>query len=138
MFEAFGVDSSELDDLEKFLKSDFNDESEESLEKEGNSNDLSSLEKDLESGFNDTSQIISEAVTGSADYIAGSIKGAASASYATSLQTIRELKFGFNNLNSGIAAINMFNKEQMSAHIANTTKYFETTTNLLQEQNAMI
>ena len=138
MFEAFGVDSSELDDLEKFLKSDFNDESEESLEKEGNANDTSSLEKDLESGFNDTSQIISEAVTGSADYIAGSIKGAASASYATSLQTIRELKFGFNNLNSGIAAINMFNKEQMSAHIANTTKYFETTTNLLQEQNAMI
>ena len=138
MYEAMGFDSSELDELDKFIKSDFNDDSEESLESEGNSDDLSSLEKDLESGFNDTSQIISESVTGSADYIAGSIKGAANIAYAQSLQTIKELKFGFSNLNSGISAINQFNKEQMVTHIANTTKYFETTTSLLQEQNSML
>lgn len=138
MFEAFGVDNSELDELENFLKSDFNDDSEESLDNEGHSGDLSSLEKDLEQGFNDNSQIISETVTGSADYIAGSIKGAANIAYSTSLQTIRELKFGFGNLNSGIAAINQFNKDQMTAHIANTTKYFETTTDLLQQQNVML
>lgn len=137
MFEAMGMDTSEIDELEKFLKSDFNDESEESLNNEGK-DDLSSLEKDLEQGFSDNSQIISEAVTGSADYIAGSIKGAANIAYSTSLQTIRELKFGFSNLNSGIAAINQFNKEQMTSHIANTTKYFETTTDLLQQQNVML
>ena len=138
IFESMGIDNSEIENLEKYLNSDFNDDSEESLDKEGHSGDLSSLEKDLEQGFSDNSQIISEAVTGSADYIAGSIKGAANIAYSTSLQTIRELKFGFSNLNSGIAAINQFNKDQMTAHIANTTKYFDTTTNLLQQQNMMI
>lgn len=134
--KSLGFDFSELEELENFdPDKEFGGEEDSSL---GDLDNLSSLEEDLEAGLADNAEQISGTMIEGSEYVAGTIKGAASLSYAQSIKNLQVMSSGFTNLSNSLAAINSFNKEQIQTHIENSTQYFQSTTKLLEEQNAML
>ena len=136
-FEAMGIDTSDLDEIEKLLKGEGMDDSDETMDEDANQSD-SKLERDLESGLRDNSQIVSEAVSGSAEFIAATTRGAANLAYAQNIQAMKLMTTGFDSMNRSMAAINDFNSNQMMTHIQNATQFFESTSSLLTEQTSIL
>ena len=136
-FEAMGIDTSDLDEIEKLLKGEGMDDSDEAMDEDANQSD-SKLERDLESGLRDNSQIVSEAVSGSAEFIAATTRGAANLAYAQNIQAMKLMTTGFDSMNRSMTAINDFNSNQMMTHIQNATQFFESTSSLLTEQTSIL
>ena len=81
---------------------------------------------------------VSNAVASSAEYIAGTSKAIANQQYIQATRTLNTLQTGFSSLSSGVDALHRFNTDVMSVHVENSKKFFETSTCLLQEQNAIL
>jgi len=81
---------------------------------------------------------VTNAVANSAEYIAGTAKSNANMQYTQSIRLMNSIQSGFGGLSNGIDALYKFNTEVVSAHAENSKRYFESTTGLLQEQNAIL
>lgn len=127
-----GFDLSDLDNL------DFGDEDESENDLNNQGDAFKSLESDLETGFEANAEAVSQSVLTSAEYTAETIKGAASLSYSQSMKQLQAMRMGFGSLNKGIGTIIKFNQDQLQKHIANSTQFFDSTTKLLTEQNAVL
>ena len=80
---------------------------------------------------------ISTATFESAKYIAGVSKANTALLFNQTVQMNQTLSAGFSGLNAGIDSINKFNTEIIQNLADNATKYFQTTTDILKENNAM-
>ena len=73
----------------------------------------------------------------SAKYIAGVSKANTGLLFKQTLQMNQTLSAGFSGLNAGMDALNKFNTEVVQTLADNATKYFQNTTDILKENNAM-
>ena len=73
----------------------------------------------------------------SAKYIAGVSKANTGLLFKQTLQMNQTLSAGFSGLNAGMDALNRFNTEVVQTLADNATKFFQNTTDILKENNAM-
>lgn len=120
---------------------DFNDEenideSEESLN--ANADSLNELNNDLNSGFEASATAISNTTMESARYVGETVKASAAMAYAQNSEQTFLMKTGFKSLDDGLKKLVHFNTDILQKHIQNSTTFFDNTSKLLSEQNAMM
>ena len=131
--EDFDFDMNEdLNDVEK----EGQDDSLSSLDSLGD--DLNDLGEGIDSSLKTTASAISGTVMEGAKYTSETVKNTAAISYMQSLRTMKVLEAGFSSVSSGLKNIVQFQNERLNTHIQNATKFFDTSTTLLTEQNAML
>lgn len=80
---------------------------------------------------------ITTATLESAKYVAGVSKANTALLFNQTLKMNQTLSAGFSGLNAGMDALNKFNTEVVQTLAENATNYFQKTTDLMQENNAM-
>ena len=115
----------------------FGDDSDSSMNDIENSA-FSDLNKDLNAGFAASSATISNSVMSGSAYIGETVKASSKLQYTQLAQMQQINKAGFEGVNSHLKAIIDFNQSALKQHIDNSTKFYETTTNYLAEQNAIM
>ena len=115
----------------------FGDESDSSMNDIENSA-FSDLNKDLNAGFSASSATISNSVMSGSAYVGETVKASSKLQYTQLAQMQQINKAGFEGVNSHLKAIIDFNQSALKQHIDNSTKFYETTTNYLAEQNAIM
>ena len=80
---------------------------------------------------------VTTATLESARYIAGVSKANTALLFNQTLKMNQTLSAGFSGLNAGMDALNKFNTEVVQTLAQNATTYFQKTTDLMQENNAM-
>ena len=131
--EDFDFDLSEdINDVD----TESQDDSQASLDSLGD--DLDNLGLGIDSSLKTTASAISATVMDSAKYTSETVKNTAAISYMQSLRTMKVLEAGFSSVSAGMKNIIKFQNERLNTHIQNATKFFDTSTNLLTEQNAMM
>lgn len=120
---------------------DFNDEenideSEDSLN--ANADSLNELNNDLNSGFEASATAISNTTMESARYVGETVKASAAMAYAQNSEQTFLMKTGFKSLDDGLKKLVHFNTDILQKHIQNSTTFFDNTSKLLSEQNAMM
>ena len=115
----------------------FGDESDSSMNDIENSA-FSDLNKDLNAGFAASSATISNSVMSGSAYIGETVKASSKLQYTQLAQMQQINKAGFEGVNNHLKAIIDFNQSALKQHIDNSTKFYETTTNYLAEQNAIM
>jgi murein DD-endopeptidase MepM/ murein hydrolase activator NlpD len=129
--EMMGVDFGDLD-----FDNDNLDESEDSIN--SNANSLNELNSDLDAGLEANATAIASTTVQSANYIGTTIKGSTTMLYAQGTEQTSLMRTGFASLDDSLKKIVSFNNDILNKHIKNATTFFENTSNLLTEQNAMI
>ena len=130
-----GDDEESFDDFN--MDEDLNaDDSEESLNKSADA--LNELNEDLNAGFEANATAISNTTMESARYVGETIKGSAAMAYAQNSEQTFLMKSGFKSLDDGLKKLISFNADSLQKHIQNSTSFFDNTSKLLSEQNAMI
>lgn len=126
-----------FDDLDKELDNlnNVEDESDEDL---NNTDDVKNLNKDLNIGLKASSEAIGESVLTSAQYTGEVIKSTSGIAYAQNARQTKILTAGLGALTTGIKELIDFNTSSVKAHLENSQKYFDNTTKLLTDQNAML
>jgi hypothetical protein len=81
---------------------------------------------------------VTNAVASSAQYVADTNKSIANMHYTQMTRVMSSMQSGFNGISNGIDALYNFNTQVVGAHAENSKKFFENTTGLLQEQNAIL
>lgn len=99
---------------------------------------FSDLNKDLNAGFAASSATISNSVMSGSAYIGETVKASSKLQYTQLVQMQQINKAGFEGVNNHLKAIIDFNQSALKQHIDNSTKFYETTTNYLAEQNAIM
>ena len=99
---------------------------------------FSDLNKDLNAGFAASSATISNSVMSGSAYIGETVKASSKLQYTQLVQMQQINKAGFEGVNTHLKAIIDFNQSALKQHIDNSTKFYETTTNYLAEQNAIM
>ena len=112
------------------------DESEDSLN--SNADALNELNNDLNSGFETNAAAISNTTIESARYVGETVKASAAMAYAQNSEQTYLLKTGFKSLDDGLKKLVNFNNGILQKHIQNSTTFFDNTSKLLAEQNAMM
>ena len=131
--EDFDFDLSEdINDVD----TESQDDTQASLDSLGD--DLDNLGLGIDSSLKTTASAISATVMDSAKYTSETVKNTAAISYMQSLRTMKVLEAGFSSVSAGMKNIIKFQNERLNTHIQNATKFFDTSTNLLTEQNAMM
>ena len=115
---------------------DLNDESEESLNQ--NADALNELNDDLNSGFEASATAISNTTVESARYVGETVKASAAMAYAQNNEQTYLMRTGFKSLDDGLKKLVSFNTDILQKHIQNSTTFFDNTSKLLNEQNAMM
>lgn len=115
----------------------FGDESDSSMNDIENSA-FSDLNKDINAGFSASSATISNSVMSGSAYVGETVKASSKLQYTQLAQMQQINKAGFEGVNSHLKAIIDFNQSALKQHIDNSTKFYETTTNYLAEQNAIM
>ena len=115
----------------------FDDDSDSSMNDIENSA-FSDLNKDLNAGFAASSATISNSVMSGSAYVGETVKASSKLQYTQLAQMQQINKAGFEGVNSHLKAIIDFNQSALKQHIDNSTKFYETTTNYLAEQNAIM
>lgn len=115
----------------------FGDDSDSSMNDIENSA-FSDLNKDLNAGFAASSATISNSVMSGSAYIGETVKASSKLQYTQLAQMQQINKAGFEGVNNHLKAIIDFNQSALKQHIDNSTKFYETTTNYLAEQNAIM
>lgn len=128
--ETMGVDFSDDLDFDNL------DESEDSIN--SNANSLDELNSDLDAGLEANATAIASTTVQSANYIGSTIKGSTAILYAQGTEQTSLMRTGFASLDDSLKKIVSFNNDILNNHIKNATTFFENTSNLLTEQNAMI
>lgn len=100
--------------------------------------DLNNLGEDIDTSLKTSSAAISTTIMEGSKFTADTIKNSSAISYMQSLRTMKVLQSGFASLSSNLTSIVKFQNEKLNTHIQNSSKFFETSTNLLTEQNAML
>lgn len=140
-------DKADNEFMKSFMGDDFNfdvdfndeenfDESEESLN--ANADSLNELNNDLNSGFEASATAISNTTMESARYVGETVKASAAMAYAQSSEQTFLMKSGFKSLDDGLKKLVHFNTDILQKHIQNSTTFFDNTSKLLSEQNAMM
>jgi murein DD-endopeptidase MepM/ murein hydrolase activator NlpD len=129
--EMMGVDFGDLD-----FDNDNLDESEDSIN--SNANSLDELDSDLDAGLEANATAIASTTVQSANYIGSTIKGSTTMLYVQGTEQTSLMRTGFASLDNSLKKIVSFNNDILNNHIKNATTFFENTSNLLTEQNAMI
>ena len=80
---------------------------------------------------------VTTATLESARYIAGVSKANTALLFNQTLKMNQTLSAGFSGLNAGMDALNKFNTEVVQTLAQNATNYFQKTTDLMRENNAM-
>ena len=99
---------------------------------------FSDLNKDLNAGFAASSATISNSVMSGSAYVGETVKASSKLQYTQLVQMQQINKAGFEGVNTHLKAIIDFNQSALKQHIDNSTKFYETTTNYLAEQNAIM
>ena len=81
---------------------------------------------------------VGAAVATGSSYVADTIKAASTTATVQNLETDRILRKGFSDLTASAKTLADFNTSVVKQHIDNSTKYFDSTTKLLTEQNAIL
>lgn len=81
---------------------------------------------------------ISNTVIAGSKYVGDSVNKASKVSYLQNVQAMGIMTTGFTNMTNSIGALADFNSKFLKTHIENSTKYFQSTTKLLNEQNAIL
>ena len=84
------------------------------------------------------SQAISNSVISGAKYVGENVRSASKIAYLQNVKSIGIMTTGFENVTVGLKNIVEFNMNVMKVHIDNSTKFFQSTTDLLTKQNAML
>ena len=140
-------DKADNEFMKSFMGDDFNfdddfkdeegfDESEDSLNE--NADSLNELSNDLNSGFEASATAISNTTIESARYVGETVKASAAMAYAQSSEQTFLMKSGFKSLDDGLKKLVHFNTDILQKHIQNSTTFFDNTSKLLSEQNAMM
>ena len=140
-------DKADNEFMKSFMGDDFNfdddfkdeegfDESEDSLNE--NADSLNELNNDLNSGFEASATAISNTTIESARYVGETVKASAAMAYAQSSEQTFLMKSGFKSLDDGLKKLVHFNTDILQKHIQNSTTFFDNTSKLLSEQNAMM
>lgn len=112
------------------------DESEDSLNE--NADSLNELNNDLNSGFEASATAISTTTMESARYVGETVKASAAMAYAQNSEQTFLMRTGFKSLDDGLKKLVHFNSDILQKHIQNSTTFFDNTSKLLSEQNAMM
>ena len=115
----------------------FGDESDSSMNDIENSAFMD-LNKDINAGFAASSATISNSVMSGSAYIGETVKASSKLQYTQLAQMQQINRAGFEGVNNHLKAIIDFNQSALKQHIDNSTKFYETTTNYLAEQNAIM
>ena len=115
----------------------FGDDSDSSMKDIENSA-FSDLNKDLNAGFAASSATISNSVMSGSAYVGETVKASSKLQYTQLVQMQQINRAGFEGVNNHLKAIIDFNQSALKQHIDNSTKFYETTTNYLAEQNAIM
>lgn len=140
-------DKADNEFMKSFMGEDFNfdddfkdeegfDESEESLNE--NADSLNELSNDLNSGFEASATAISNTTIESARYVGETVKASAAMAYAQNSEQTFLMRTGFKSLDDGLKKLVHFNTDILQKHIQNSTTFFDNTSKLLTEQNAMM
>lgn len=140
-------DKADNEFMKSFMGEDFNfdddfkdeegfDESEESLNE--NADSLNELSNDLNSGFEASATAISNTTIESARYVGETVKASAAMAYAQNSEQTFLMRTGFKSLDDGLKKLVHFNSDILQKHIQNSTTFFDNTSKLLTEQNAMM
>lgn len=112
------------------------DESEDSLNE--NADNLNELNNDLNSGFEASATAISNTTIESARYVGETVKASAAMAYAQNSEQTFLMRTGFKSFDDGLKKLVHFNSDILQKHIQNSTTFFDNTSKLLAEQNAMM
>lgn len=112
------------------------DESEDSLNE--NADSLNELSNDLNSGFEASATAISNTTIESARYVGETVKASAAMAYTQNSEQTFLMRTGFKSLDDGLKKLVHFNSDILQKHIQNSTTFFDNTSKLLSEQNAMM
>ena len=140
-------DKADNEFMKSFMGEDFNfeddfkdeegfDESEDSLNE--NADSLNELNNDLNSGFEASATAISNTTIESARYVGETVKASAAMAYAQNSEQTFLMRTGFKSLDDGLKKLVHFNSDILQKHIQNSTTFFDNTSKLLTEQNAMM
>lgn len=140
-------DKADNEFMKSFMGDDFNfdddfkdeegfDESEDSLNE--NADSLNELNNDLNSGFEASATAISNTTIESARYVGETVKASAAMAYAQNSEQTFLMRTGFKSLDDGLKKLVHFNSDILQKHIQNSTTFFDNTSKLLAEQNAMM
>lgn len=140
-------DKADNEFMKSFMGEDFNfdddfkdeegfDESEDSLNE--NADSLNELNNDLNSGFEASATAISNTTIESARYVGETVKASAAMAYAQNSEQTFLMRTGFKSLDDGLKKLVHFNSDILQKHIQNSTTFFDNTSKLLSEQNAMM
>lgn len=140
-------DKADNEFMKSFMGEDFNfdddfkdeegfDESEDSLNE--NADSLNELSNDLNSGFEASATAISNTTIESARYVGETVKASAAMAYAQNSEQTFLMRTGFKSLDDGLKKLVHFNSDILQKHIQNSTTFFDNTSKLLAEQNAMM
>ena len=140
-------DKADNEFMKSFMGEDFNfdddfkdeegfDESEDSLNE--NADSLNELNNDLNSGFEASATAISNTTIESARYVGETVKASAAMAYAQNSEQTFLMRTGFKSLDDGLKKLVHFNSDILQKHIQNSTTFFDNTSKLLAEQNAMM
>lgn len=140
-------DKADNEFMKSFMGEDFNfdddfkdeesfDESEDSLNE--NADSLNELNNDLNSGFEASATAISNTTIESARYVGETVKASAAMAYAQNSEQTFLMRTGFKSLDDGLKKLVHFNTDILQKHIQNSTTFFDNTSKLLSEQNAMM
>lgn len=122
--------------FEDDFKEESLDESEDSLN--DNADALNELNNDLNSGFEASATAISNTTMESARYVGETVKASAAMAYAQNSEQTFLMRTGFKSLDDGLKKLVHFNSDILQKHIQNSTTFFDNTSKLLTEQNAMM
>lgn len=134
MKSFMGGDDFNFDD--DFKDEEGFDESEDSLNE--NADSLNELNNDLNSGFEASATAISNTTIESARYVGETVKASAAMAYAQNSEQTFLMRTGFKSLDDGLKKLVHFNSDILQKHIQNSTTFFDNTSKLLAEQNAMM
>lgn len=130
-----------MDEFDDFENMNFDDESStnedssfDSLNKEATKN----LSNDINSGFAASTNTLSNAIMTGNAMMSDTVRASSQLLFSQIVETNRLTKLGFEALNTTTKQILDFNKNVVTQHFANSVKFYETTTNYLAENNAMM
>lgn len=132
--EIFGFDMDEFNLNDDDFKLDL-----ESAKESGDitTGDLSIMDTVKRSSIKETSAVIGS-MEASTKYITATSKANTSVLYSQGLKTHSILENGFGDLSNNIQNIYKFNTEVVQKMAENSKKYFETTTTIMKENNAIL
>lgn len=85
-----------------------------------------------------SSKVISDTVAKTGKYIADTQKASTHMMYMQNLNMISAIKTGMGDVHNSIGAVYKVNESLMEFHNKNTLQYYNNTTKILEEQNAML